>query len=83
MKLGKKVTRIVSMCYLLLYFLTFRGHYSGRHHEEREKIGYQCKRVLDAGRLDYLEQHGFKASLVYYVDPTSTLENCALIALPQ
>ncbi|KAI8338547.1 methyltransferase TRM13-domain-containing protein [Chlamydoabsidia padenii] len=59
------------------------GHYSGRHHEEREQIGYQCKRVLDAGRLDYLEQHGFKAYLVYYVDPTSTLENCALIALPQ
>ncbi|ORZ18833.1 methyltransferase TRM13-domain-containing protein [Absidia repens] len=59
------------------------GHYSGRHHEDREKIGYQCKRVLDAGRLDYLEQHGFKVHLVYYVDPTSTLENCALIALPQ
>ncbi|KAI8100004.1 methyltransferase TRM13-domain-containing protein [Halteromyces radiatus] len=59
------------------------GHYSGRDHEEREEIGYKCKRVLDAGRLEYLEQHGFKPYLVYYVDKTSTLENCALIAVPQ
>ncbi|CAO3639348.1 unnamed protein product [Cunninghamella blakesleeana] len=59
------------------------GHYSGRQHEEREKIGYQCKRLLDAGRIDYLQQYGFKAYLVYYVEPESTLENCALIAIPQ
>ncbi|KAI8381175.1 methyltransferase TRM13-domain-containing protein [Radiomyces spectabilis] len=59
------------------------GHYSGRDHVEREKIGYQCKRVLDAGRLEFLQQHGFETRLVYYVDPETSLENCALIAVPQ
>ncbi|KAF7732902.1 tRNA:m(4)X modification enzyme TRM13 [Apophysomyces ossiformis] len=59
------------------------GHYSGRDHEERERIGYQCKRVLDAGRVKYLEEHGFKVALLYYVEPSTSLENCALIALPR
>ncbi|KAG0174001.1 tRNA:m(4)X modification enzyme TRM13 [Apophysomyces sp. BC1034] len=58
------------------------GHYSGRDHHDREKIGYQCKRVLDAGRVKYLQEHGFKVELLYYVDPSTSLENCALIALP-
>ncbi|KAI9313360.1 methyltransferase TRM13-domain-containing protein, partial [Dichotomocladium elegans] len=59
------------------------GHYSGRDHHEREQIGYQCKRVLDMGRVRYLQNHGFKAHLVYYVDPSTSLENCALIAVPK
>ncbi|KAI8060106.1 methyltransferase TRM13-domain-containing protein [Gongronella butleri] len=58
-------------------------HYSGRPHEDREKIGYQSKRLLDMGRVEFLEQNGFDARLVYYADPANTLENCALIAVPK
>ncbi|KAJ8663537.1 hypothetical protein O0I10_000780 [Lichtheimia ornata] len=58
------------------------NHYSGRDHQEREDIGFQCKRVIDIGRVRYLEEHGFKAELVYYVDRSTSLENCALIAVP-
>ncbi|KAI9019435.1 methyltransferase TRM13-domain-containing protein [Phycomyces nitens] len=58
------------------------NHYSGWDVHERAKIGYECKRVLDAGRMRYLQEHGFKVELVYYVDPKTSLENCALIAVP-
>ncbi|CAO0791320.1 unnamed protein product [Mucor circinelloides] len=59
------------------------NHFSGRDHKERESIGYKCKRVIDAGRAKYLEQFGFDAKLVYYVDSATSLENCALIATPK
>ncbi|CEG64063.1 hypothetical protein RMATCC62417_01106 [Rhizopus microsporus] len=59
------------------------NHFSGLDHSQREKIGYQCKRVLDAGRIKYLEKYGFDAKLVYYCDPSTSLENCALIATPK
>ncbi|KAI7863848.1 methyltransferase TRM13-domain-containing protein [Spinellus fusiger] len=59
------------------------NHYSGWNLHEREKIGYECKRILDAGRLKYLESCGLSAELVYYVDPSTSLENCALIAVPK
>ncbi|KAG2215994.1 hypothetical protein INT46_007054 [Mucor plumbeus] len=59
------------------------NHFSGRDHVERESIGYKCKRVIDAGRAKYLEQFGFDAKLVYYVDSATSLENCALIATPK
>ncbi|KAG2221569.1 hypothetical protein INT45_002583 [Circinella minor] len=59
------------------------GHYSGLDHFDREKIGYQCKRVIDMGRVKYLEQFGFNVKLVYYVDSVTSLENCALIATPK
>jgi tRNA:m4X modification enzyme len=61
----------------------YRNHFSGRDHVERESIGYKCKRVIDAGRAKYLEQFGFDAKLVYYVDSATSLENCALIATPK
>lgn len=59
------------------------NHYSGLNHKEREAIGYKCKRFLDIGRMRYLEEHNFKVDLVYYVDPATSLENCALIAVPK
>ncbi|ORX59726.1 DUF715-domain-containing protein [Hesseltinella vesiculosa] len=59
------------------------NHYSGCTHQQREQLGYQCKRLLDMGRVNYLKQHGFDARLVYYADATDTLENCALIAIPR
>ncbi|KAI7906863.1 methyltransferase TRM13-domain-containing protein [Cokeromyces recurvatus] len=59
------------------------NHFSGRDAQEREAIGYKCKRILDAGRVKYLEQFGFDVKLVYYVDLATSLENCALIATPK
>ncbi|KAK9764933.1 tRNA:m4X modification enzyme [Basidiobolus ranarum] len=58
-------------------------HYSGLSHEEREKIGRQCKRIFDMGRVTYLQKHGFDARLVYYVDKDISLENLALVAVPK
>ncbi|XP_058444397.1 tRNA:m(4)X modification enzyme TRM13 homolog [Malaya genurostris] len=46
---------------------------------EREDIGRKCKRVLDLGRLDYLEQNGFSAQLKFYAKSEITLENVCLI----
>lgn len=39
--------------------------------------------MIDAGRAKYLEQFGFDAKLIYYVDSATSLENCALIATPK
>ncbi|XP_017046704.1 tRNA:m(4)X modification enzyme TRM13 homolog [Drosophila ficusphila] len=50
--------------------------------EEREKIGHQCKRVLDYGRLEYLRSHGYQAELKFYVPRDVTLENVVLLARP-
>ncbi|XP_055585721.1 tRNA:m(4)X modification enzyme TRM13 homolog [Uranotaenia lowii] len=46
---------------------------------EREMIGYKCKRVLDWGRIRYLESNGFTANLKYYAKKDITLENVCLI----
>ncbi|KAI9247550.1 methyltransferase TRM13-domain-containing protein [Sporodiniella umbellata] len=59
------------------------NHFTGLDRDQREKIGYHCKRILDTGRVKYLEKYGFGAKLVYYVDPSTSLENCALIATPK
>ncbi|CAO3698829.1 unnamed protein product [Rhizopus stolonifer] len=59
------------------------NHFTGLDRAQREKIGYQCKRILDTGRVKFLEKFGFNAKLVYYVDPSTSLENCALIATPK
>ncbi|XP_034488173.1 tRNA:m(4)X modification enzyme TRM13 homolog [Drosophila innubila] len=48
--------------------------------EERELIGYQCKRVLDYGRLEHLKANGYDASLKFYVPRDVTLENVILLA---
>lgn len=50
---------------------------------EREEIGRQCKRLIDAGRLWYLESRDFSAKLAFYVDSTVSLENAVLIATPR
>ncbi|KAF9111180.1 tRNA:m(4)X modification enzyme TRM13 [Mortierella sp. AM989] len=48
----------------------------------RERLGQQCKRLLDIGRVRYLKENGFDAELVYYVDQETSLENLALMAVP-
>ncbi|KAG0002803.1 tRNA:m(4)X modification enzyme TRM13 [Entomortierella chlamydospora] len=50
--------------------------------QARERLGQQCKRLLDIGRVRYLKENGFDAELVYYVDPETSLENLALMAVP-
>lgn len=47
---------------------------------EREEIGRQCKRLIDAGRLWYLESHDLNARLAFYVNSTVSLENTVLLA---
>ncbi|KAI0224956.1 tRNA:m(4)X modification enzyme TRM13 [Lamellibrachia satsuma] len=48
--------------------------------QEREKIGYQCKRLINLGRVAWLQGHGFDAETIQYVDSGFSLENVALLA---
>lgn len=65
--------------YNLQQFLFYR--YGKLLPEERENIGFQCKQVIDRGRLHYLMAHGYEAKILYYVEPSLTLENTALVAV--
>ncbi|KAM6219235.1 tRNA:m(4)X modification enzyme TRM13 homolog [Rhynchocyon petersi] len=49
---------------------------------EKKKIGHLCKLLIDQGRIQYLQQNGFRPALQYYVDPLVSLENVLLTALP-
>ncbi|TPX68386.1 hypothetical protein SpCBS45565_g03213 [Spizellomyces sp. 'palustris'] len=55
-------------------------HWSGLSFSERAKLGFQCKRIFDHGRLLYLRRLGFEADLVYYIGKDKSLENLALVA---
>ncbi|KAF8984654.1 hypothetical protein BGZ46_007360 [Entomortierella lignicola] len=57
-------------------------HIPAMDSQARERLGQQCKRLLDIGRVRYLKENGFDAELVYYVDPETSLENLALMAVP-
>ncbi len=46
--------------------------------EDREQIG----RLIDHGRLYYLQQKGFEISLKYYKSRDVSLENVLLTAIP-
>ncbi|TDG95994.1 hypothetical protein EPR50_G00241600 [Perca flavescens] len=50
---------------------------------EREHVGRLCKRLIDGGRLDFLETHGFTSRLSRYASRQLTLENILLTAVPQ
>ncbi|XP_050951217.1 tRNA:m(4)X modification enzyme TRM13 homolog [Labeo rohita] len=50
--------------------------------EDREQIGRLCKRLIDHGRLHYLQQKGFETSLKYYTSRDVSLENVLLTAVP-
>ena len=52
---------------------------TGLSKQEQEEVGAMCKRLIDAGRLDYLQKHGFDATLQVYVDKAMSLENVALV----
>ncbi|XP_041648149.1 tRNA:m(4)X modification enzyme TRM13 homolog isoform X2 [Cheilinus undulatus] len=49
---------------------------------EREHIGRLCKRLIDAGRLHFLQTRGFEGKLCRYADAQVTLENVLLTAVP-
>ncbi|XP_042902977.1 tRNA:m(4)X modification enzyme TRM13 homolog isoform X2 [Parasteatoda tepidariorum] len=49
-------------------------------HEEREVIGMKCKRLIDAGRVLYLQKEGYEVELITYTDKSVSLENVALLA---
>ena len=50
--------------------------------EKQEEIGLKAKRILDWGRIEYLQNNGFDARLKVYATKSITLENIALIATP-
>ncbi|XP_078102869.1 tRNA:m(4)X modification enzyme TRM13 homolog isoform X2 [Sander vitreus] len=50
---------------------------------EREHVGRLCKQLIDSGRLDFLETHGFTSKLTRYASSQLTLENVLLTAVPQ
>ncbi|XP_053806260.1 tRNA:m(4)X modification enzyme TRM13 homolog isoform X2 [Vidua chalybeata] len=51
--------------------------------EERKEIGCLCKRLIDHGRMEYLQQQGYKAALQYYTESAVSLENVLLTAVPK
>ncbi|KAM9283848.1 tRNA:m(4)X modification enzyme TRM13 homolog isoform 3-T3 [Morus bassanus] len=50
--------------------------------EERKEIGCLCKRLIDRGRTEYLQQRGYRAALQYYTESAVSLENVLLTAVP-
>ena len=50
---------------------------------ERLRVGWQVKRLLDTGRLLYLETHGYRGAMQRYVPASVSPENVLLIATPQ
>jgi len=47
--------------------------------QDRIELGFMCKRIIDYGRILYLQQQNFDANLVYYCDRDITPENCLLV----
>ncbi|ETV86023.1 hypothetical protein H257_02511 [Aphanomyces astaci] len=52
----------------------------GFNRADRTRMGRQCKRLLDMGRVHYLRERGVQAQLVHYCDQDESLENCLLLA---
>ncbi|CUS25018.1 LAQU0S23e01178g1_1 [Lachancea quebecensis] len=55
------------------------GHFSGLSVAQRERLGEQARRVIDEGRAQFLREHGYRVSLVRYVEPAVSLENVAMV----
>lgn len=54
----------------------------GLSQADKVAVGVQCKELLDAGRVLWLRDRGFRVRLVRYVDPDISPENTLLLALP-
>lgn len=48
--------------------------------EEREIIGYMCKKIIDMGRIHYLRDKGYDTRLACYTEKEFSLENVVLLA---
>ncbi|GAB6031641.1 tRNA:m(4)X modification enzyme TRM13 [Chamberlinius hualienensis] len=55
----------------------------GINEDEQTKYGIKSKRLLDQGRIDYLNKNRVRGTLVYYTDKATSLENVAILLLPQ
>lgn len=80
----KPVLTLISVSHLCqsAYCISSFGFYSalGLTIQQREEIGHMCKRVLDAGRLEFLRKNGLTGNQVQYVKPSVTLENIMILA---
>lgn len=70
--------RLCIISNVLFVFLCYR--YGNLLPQERERIGYWCKNLIDHGRVCYLRSKGYNADIVAYVDKAYTVENTALMA---
>lgn len=67
---GRTKTSKLSSCFLCSFLSA----------EERQRIGGLCKRLIDGGRLHFLEARGFRGKLSCYASSHVTLENVLLSA---
>ena len=58
----------------------YHPRYGSLTPEQREEVGYECKKLIDTGRMKYIEAHGFNVRLVKYTTSELSLENVALLA---
>ena len=58
----------------------FVSHGKGLSREEKIKVGWACKRLIDHGRLQYLRKCGLEAECVVYCDPDVSPENSCILA---
>eukprot|EP00049_Salpingoeca_infusionum_P023232 m.11033 g.11033 ORF g.11033 m.11033 type:complete len:489 (+) comp5659_c0_seq2:302-1768(+) len=57
-------------------------HALGLSREHMVRLGQMAKRLIDQGRVLYLQQHGWNTHLIRYVERDVTPENLLLIATP-
>lgn len=55
------------------------GPYDFLCQEEKERIGFKCKRIIDQGRVDFFGKNSFVSCLSEYTTTSVSLENTALI----
>jgi len=58
----------------------FVSHGKGLSREEKIKVGWACKRLIDHGRLQYLRKCGLEAECVVYCHPDVSPENSCILA---
>ena len=70
-------------CLIFILYLTkpLDPRYGSLLPERREEIGVKCKRLIDLGRLKFMQANNFDCNLIQYVPLKTTLENYALTAI--
>lgn len=64
--------------FILLNFIRLDNDFR----EKREEIGKLCKQLLNMGRVVYMQNHGYDARLIEFIDFDITPENICLIVVP-